>query len=53
MLIGDRLVADAAGAHCGPSIVAVVPADLGPGFYDVTVDVSDLFRRTFLFEVTP
>ncbi|MEU9671668.1 DUF4255 domain-containing protein [Streptomyces bobili] len=26
--------------------------DLGPGLYEVRVDVSGLFRRTFLFEVT-
>lgn len=52
VLIWDRLVVDALELTVD-SIVAVVPADLGPGFYDVTVDVSDLFRRTFLFEVTP
>ena len=52
MLIWDRLVVDAL-ELTADSIVAVVPADLAPGFYDVTVDVSDLFRRTFLFEVTP
>jgi hypothetical protein len=52
VLIWDRLVVDAL-ELTADSIVAVVPADLAPGFYDVTVDVSDLFRRTFLFEVTP
>lgn len=31
---------------------ATVPAALQPGFYDVRVDVSRLFRRVFLFEVT-
>jgi Pvc16 N-terminal domain len=30
-----------------------IPGDLLPGFYDVRVDISRLFRRVFLFEVTP
>ncbi len=29
-----------------------IPADLVCGFYEVRVDISHLFRRTFLFEVT-
>jgi Pvc16 N-terminal domain/IPT/TIG domain len=37
----------------GDTFTASVPTGLLPGFYDVQVDVSDLFRRTFLFEVTP
>jgi hypothetical protein len=37
----------------GGTFTATLPADLQPGFYDVRVDVSHLFRRTFLFEVTP
>jgi hypothetical protein len=37
----------------GDTFTANVPADLAPGFYDVRVDVSHLFRRSFLFEVTP
>jgi hypothetical protein len=36
----------------GDSFTATIPATLGPGFYDVRVDVSHLFRRSFLFEVT-
>jgi Pvc16 N-terminal domain len=32
---------------------ATIPAGTEPGFYDIRVDVSRLFRRTFLFEVTP
>jgi hypothetical protein len=52
VLILDQLVVDAL-ELTADTIVAVVPADLGLGFYDVTVDVSGLFRRTFLFEVTP
>jgi hypothetical protein len=35
------------------TITATVPSDLAPGLYDVRVDVARLFRRTFLFEVTP
>jgi hypothetical protein len=35
------------------TFTAQVPAGLEPGFYDVQVDVSHLFRRVFLFEVTP
>ncbi|MBM0745393.1 DUF4255 domain-containing protein (plasmid) [Phormidium sp. CLA17] len=30
-----------------------VPNDLPPGFHEIRVDVSNLFRRTFFFEVTP
>jgi hypothetical protein len=37
----------------GDQFNVTVPVDLLPGFYDVRVDVSRLFRRTFLFEVTP
>lgn len=51
VLILDQLVVDALELTAN-TIVAVIPAGLGPGFYDITVDVSDLFRRTFLFEVT-
>lgn len=35
------------------TFTATVPTALLPGFYEVQVDVSDLVRRTFLFEVTP
>jgi hypothetical protein len=37
----------------GDQFNVTVPVDLLPGFYDVRVDVSRLFRRTFLYEVTP
>jgi Pvc16 N-terminal domain len=37
----------------GDTFTATVPTGLLPGFYDVQVDLSDLFRRTFMFEVTP
>jgi hypothetical protein len=37
----------------GNSFTATLPATLQPGFYELQVDVARLFRRTFLFEVTP
>jgi hypothetical protein len=37
----------------GDTFTAELPAGLVPGFYDVRVDVSGLFRRTFVLEVTP
>lgn len=45
VLAGQSLVAD--------SFQATVPANLQPGFYELRVDVAQLCRRTFLFEVTP
>ncbi|MEC4018799.1 DUF4255 domain-containing protein [Streptomyces sp. H27-D2] len=45
VLTGQRLTGD--------TFTATLPGGLLPGFYDVRVDVSQLFRRTFLFEVTP
>lgn len=36
----------------GDTFTVTVPAGVAPGFYDVRVDVSHLFRRSFLFEVT-
>jgi hypothetical protein len=30
-----------------------IPGDLSQGFYEIRVDISHLFRRTFFFEVTP
>jgi hypothetical protein len=35
------------------SFSAVIPVGSDPGFYDIQVDVSSLFRRVFSFEVTP
>ena len=29
-----------------------IPADLSPGFHEILVDISHLFRRVFFFEVT-
>jgi hypothetical protein len=40
-------------ALTGDTFAAIIPAGLQPGFYDLVVDISGLFRRTFLFEVTP
>lgn len=31
----------------------ILPADLEPGFYELRVDISHLFRKTFFFEVIP
>jgi Pvc16 N-terminal domain len=36
----------------GGAFSATIPAALGPGLHQVHVDVSGLFRRVFLFEVT-
>lgn len=30
-----------------------LPADLPPGFHEIRVDISHLFRKTFFFELTP
>jgi len=49
--IGDRLVLSGE-ALTRDTFTAAVPAGLPPGFYDIRVDVSGLFRRTFLVEVT-
>ncbi|MFE5923823.1 DUF4255 domain-containing protein [Streptomyces sp. NPDC056468] len=40
-------------APIGDAFSVSLPDDLTPGLYEVRVDVSRLFRRTFLFEVTP
>lgn len=32
---------------------ATLPGGLAPGFYEIRIDVSHLYRRTFVFEVTP
>ena len=36
----------------GDSFEVTLPADLDPGFYQLRVDVSNLTRQTFFFEVT-
>jgi hypothetical protein len=35
------------------TFTATIPAGIQPAFYDIRLDVSGMFRRTFLFEVTP
>jgi hypothetical protein len=45
LLVDEPLEAD--------TFTAELPAGLAPGFHDVRVDVSALFRRTFVLEVTP
>ncbi|MFC8363061.1 DUF4255 domain-containing protein [Streptomyces griseorubiginosus] len=52
VLVGDRPVA-AGGEPTGDTFTAEVPDDLLPGLYEVRVDIARLFRRTFLYEVTP
>ena len=37
----------------GDAFEVTLPADLPPGFHEIQVDISHLFRRTFFFEVTP
>lgn len=52
--IGRRQVVDGVEID-GDSFQATLPggADLLPGFHELRVDVSHLYRRTFFFEVTP
>ncbi|MCP4656022.1 MAG: DUF4255 domain-containing protein [bacterium] len=47
-----RRIADAE-EITGDAFEVTLPADLGPGFHELRVDVSHLFRGTFFFEVTP
>ncbi len=56
-LLGAPLEVDPAsldenGKLAGNSFDITLPATLNPGFYEIRVDISHLFRRTFLFEVT-
>ncbi|MFJ4245041.1 DUF4255 domain-containing protein [Streptomyces iakyrus] len=50
--VGDVRVSDGL-TMTGDTFTAPLADDLRPGFYEVRVDVSHLYRRTFLFEVTP
>ena len=52
MRFGDRTLAKAQSPN-GDAFNVSLPEDLKPGLYEVRVDISRLFRRTFLFEVTP
>lgn len=36
----------------GDTFDLVIPADLTPGFYEIRLDISHLFRKTAFFEVT-
>jgi len=51
VLLADQTVV-AGQPLTGDTFTTTLPGGLLPGFYDVRVDVSGLFRRTFLFEVT-
>jgi hypothetical protein len=50
--VGDRAVLTGT-PLTGDTFTAALPADLPAGFYDVRVDISALFRRAFVLEVTP
>ena len=50
VIAGDAALADHRLTR--DTFTASVPTSLSPGLYEVRVDVSDLFRRTFPFEVT-
>ncbi len=52
VVIGDQILVDNQ-RLAGDTFDATIPAGAQPGFYDIQVDVSRLFRRTFLLEVTP
>ncbi len=52
VIIGDQAILEGT-ALTGDTFTASIPAGLQPGFYDVRVDISHLFRRSFLFEVKP
>lgn len=50
--IGGRRIADQL-TISGNSFDATVPGDMIQGFHQVRVDISHLYRTTYLFEVTP
>jgi hypothetical protein len=50
--MGGATLLDAVEAT-GDTFTATVPGTLGAGVYPVVVDVAGMFRRAFLFEVTP
>lgn len=49
--IMNQLIEDG-DAIAGDAFQITVPDDILPGFHEVRVDISHLFRRTFYFEVT-
>ena len=52
VLVGNQTMLDKQPLS-GVTFNAAIPAGTQPGFYEIRVDVSKLFRRMFLFEVTP
>jgi hypothetical protein len=52
VLLGGRVI-EPGRALDADTFTVPTPGDLLPGFYEVVVEVSGLFRRTFLYEVTP
>jgi hypothetical protein len=52
VVVADKLVLDKQ-QLTGDTFNAAIPAGTLPGFYEIRVDVSNLFRRAFLFEVMP
>jgi hypothetical protein len=49
--IMGRAITD--GIDCASeSFEATIPADLPPGFHEVRIDISSIFRRLFFYEVT-
>jgi hypothetical protein len=52
VLVGDQTVLDSQQLSSNTFSITI-PAGTEPGFYDLRVDVSRLFRRIFLFEVGP
>lgn len=50
-VMGQTILAQA--PITGDSFQATIPGDLQPGFHEIRIDVSGLFRRVFFFEVTP
>ncbi len=47
----NRLILDAV-EMTDDSFTATIPSDFPPGFHEIRVDISHLFRRVFFFEVT-
>jgi hypothetical protein len=52
VVVNDQTVLDGQ-VLTGDTFTTAVPVGTPVGFYDVRVDVSRMFRRVFLFEVTP
>lgn len=50
--VGRKVVADGLPIS-GETFSFTLPGDLSPGFHEIRIDVANLCRRTFFFEVTP